>query len=63
MSKMRLEIGRRGSGKGWDETVRGHLLGGGLATLDSTLSSNVVAVSHARLGQRCHDYIENTGMF
>jgi hypothetical protein len=40
------------------ETVREYLLSRGLEVLDSGLSGNVEAMSHARLGQWCRDYIE-----
>jgi ankyrin repeat protein len=41
------------------ETVREYLLSGGLAMLDHSLSGSVEAISHARLGQWCSDYIEH----
>jgi hypothetical protein len=40
------------------ETVREHLLNGGLTTLDADLTGNIEAFSHARLGQWCHEYIK-----
>jgi hypothetical protein len=40
------------------ETVREHLLNGGLILLDAGLAGNFEALSHARLGQWCHDYIK-----
>ncbi|KAM0723311.1 hypothetical protein Q7P37_001512 [Cladosporium fusiforme] len=43
------------------ETVKGYLLGGGLATLDTSLSGNVVVASHARLGQWCQNYLATLG--
>jgi ankyrin repeat protein len=42
------------------ESVRGYLLSGGLAVLDPSLSGNVEAIGHARLGQWCHNYIEDS---
>jgi hypothetical protein len=41
------------------ETVREYILNGGLTHLDTGLAgNNLEAVSHARLGQSCHDYIK-----
>jgi ankyrin repeat protein len=40
------------------ETVREYLLSGGLSLLDASLANNMEAMSHARLGQWCHDYIK-----
>jgi ankyrin repeat protein len=40
------------------ETVREYFLSRGLEVLDSGLSGHVEAMSHARLGQWCRDYIE-----
>jgi ankyrin repeat protein len=40
------------------ETIREHLLsGGGLAALDSSLNGNVEAISHARIGQWCQEFM------
>jgi hypothetical protein len=41
------------------ETVREHLLNGGLAALDSDLTGNVEAISHAGLGKWCQNYIQD----
>jgi ankyrin repeat protein len=38
------------------ETVREHLLGGGLADLDHSLVGSVEAVTHARIGRWCHEF-------
>jgi hypothetical protein len=40
------------------ETVREYLLNGGLVLLDTGLAGNAKALSHARLGQWCSEYIE-----
>lgn len=42
------------------ETVREQLLSGGLTALDPSLSGNVEALSHARLGHCCQTYIAAT---
>ncbi|KAM0719292.1 hypothetical protein Q7P37_005197 [Cladosporium fusiforme] len=39
------------------ESVREHLLTGGLQALDSTLSVNVETACHAKLAQHCQDYV------
>ncbi|KAI9892895.1 MAG: hypothetical protein M1814_001054 [Vezdaea aestivalis] len=39
------------------ESVRDFLLDGGLASLDSTLSSNLIGASHDRLKQCCYRYL------
>lgn len=39
------------------ETVREYFLSGGLSALDHSLSSDVEALSHNRIGQWCHEYI------
>jgi ankyrin repeat protein len=39
------------------ETVREHLLSGGLASLDTSLTGNVEATGHARIGQFCQEIL------
>lgn len=42
------------------ETVREHLLNGGLTALDPGLVGNIEAASHAKLGRLCQNHIEAT---